>query len=142
MFFNGYLVFAVVSLIRRLLRFVFSDNMCVYDESFSYPNRVDFRVNHSVACVCWSSSSLSTTIMVIYVERRPQYQGDVLEAVFGGTSDTKESAGQDIILALVALPGYFVAVAFIGRLGPRLVQVRQDDVATYSWKRSSSRQIG
>lgn len=54
---------------------------------------------------------------------RPQYQEDVLEAVFGGREGPKQEAFQDSLLALVALPGYFVAVALIGRMGPRRVQV-------------------
>lgn len=53
-----------------------------------------------------------------------QYEDDVLEAVFGGAEGLKDEAAQDSFVALVALPGYFVAVALIAKLGPRNVQVR------------------
>lgn len=53
-----------------------------------------------------------------------QYEDDVLEAVFSSAETLKDEAFQDSVVALVALPGYFVAVALIGRMGPRLVQVR------------------
>lgn len=52
-----------------------------------------------------------------------QYEDDVLEAVFGGAEGLKDEAAQDSFVALVALPGYFVAVALIAKLGPRNVQV-------------------
>lgn len=52
-----------------------------------------------------------------------QYEDDVLEAVFGGAEGLKEEAAQDSFVALVALPGYFVAVALIAKLGPRNIQV-------------------
>lgn len=59
-------------------------------------------------------------INITYCE---QYEEDVLIAVFGGAEGPKEEASQDSLLALVALPGYFVAVALIGRMGPRRMQV-------------------
>lgn len=52
-----------------------------------------------------------------------QYEEDVLQVVLGGAESPKEVAFQDSIVALVALPGYFVAVALIGRMGPRRMQV-------------------
>lgn len=54
-----------------------------------------------------------------------KYEDDVLEAVFGAAEDLKDEAAQDSLVALVALPGYFVAVALIGRMGPRRVQVKK-----------------
>lgn len=55
-----------------------------------------------------------------------QYQAHVMRAVFGNQSELTPVgiAAQDSLLALIALPGYFVAVAFVGKLGPRVVQVR------------------
>lgn len=55
-----------------------------------------------------------------------QYEADVLDAVFGNRSELTLTgmAAQDSLLALIALPGYFVAVALVGKLGPRFVQVR------------------
>lgn len=55
---------------------------------------------------------------------RLQYEDDVLEAVFGGAEGLKDEAAQDSFVALVALPGYFVAVALIAKMGPRNIQVR------------------
>lgn len=52
-----------------------------------------------------------------------QYEEDVLQVVLGGAESPKEVAFQDSIVALVALPGYFVAAALIGRMGPRRMQV-------------------
>ncbi|CAM9493408.1 unnamed protein product [Scytosiphon promiscuus] len=52
------------------------------------------------------------------------YEDDVLEAVFGSAETLKDEASQDSIVALVALPGYLVAVALIGKMGPRRVQVQ------------------
>ncbi|CAM9151456.1 unnamed protein product [Ectocarpus sp. 8 AP-2014] len=52
------------------------------------------------------------------------YEGDVLEAVFGNAESLRDEASQDSLVALVALPGYFVAVALISRMGPRRVQVQ------------------
>ncbi|CAM9146048.1 unnamed protein product, partial [Laminaria digitata] len=52
------------------------------------------------------------------------YEEDVLQVVLGGAESPKEVAFQDSIVALVALPGYFVAVALIGRMGPRRMQVQ------------------
>ncbi|CAN0084714.1 unnamed protein product [Ectocarpus sp. 4 AP-2014] len=52
------------------------------------------------------------------------YEEDVLEAVFGNAEDLRDEASQDSLVALVALPGYFVAVALISRMGPRRVQVQ------------------
>lgn len=54
-----------------------------------------------------------------------QYQADVMKAVFGNQSESSllGITAQDSLLALIALPGYFVAVAFVGELGPRAVQV-------------------
>ena len=52
-----------------------------------------------------------------------QYEEDVLQVVLGRAESPKEVAFQDSIVALVALPGYFVAVALIGRMGPRRMQV-------------------
>jgi len=43
--------------------------------------------------------------------------------VFGGAEKLKDEAAQDSFVALVALPGYFVAVALIAKMGPRNVQV-------------------
>lgn len=43
--------------------------------------------------------------------------------MLGGAESPKEVAFQDSVVALVALPGYFVAVALIGRMGPRRMQV-------------------
>ncbi|CAM9289765.1 unnamed protein product [Ectocarpus sp. 13 AM-2016] len=52
------------------------------------------------------------------------YEEDVLEAVFGNAESLRGEASQDSLVALVALPGYFVAVALISRMGPRRVQVQ------------------
>ncbi|CAM9365980.1 unnamed protein product [Ectocarpus fasciculatus] len=52
------------------------------------------------------------------------YEEDVLEAVFGSAESLRDEASQDSLVALVALPGYFVAVALISRMGPRRVQVQ------------------
>ncbi|CAM9669015.1 unnamed protein product, partial [Hapterophycus canaliculatus] len=51
------------------------------------------------------------------------YEDDVLEAVFGSAETLKDEASQDSVVALVALPGYLFAVALIGQMGPRRVQV-------------------
>ncbi|CAN0584203.1 unnamed protein product, partial [Ectocarpus sp. 12 AP-2014] len=45
-------------------------------------------------------------------------------AVFGNAESLRDEASQDSLVALVALPGYFVAVALISRMGPRRVQVQ------------------
>lgn len=67
-----------------------------------------------------------------------QYEADVLNAVFGNRSELSLAgiAAQDSLLALIALPGYFVAVALVGKLGPRLVQVRSRR-RQRSWSRNN-----
>ncbi|CAM9744854.1 unnamed protein product [Choristocarpus tenellus] len=52
------------------------------------------------------------------------YQGDVLESAFGSREGLVDVAWQDLVLALAAVPGYFVAVAFIQTMGPRRMQVQ------------------
>lgn len=68
-------------------------------------------------------SSFSARAWCCQRQCQPQYEEDVLEAVFGNAESLRDEASQDSLVALVALPGYFVAVALISRMGPRRVQV-------------------
>lgn len=80
---------------------------------------VSFRLSFSPVCV----SILFRGPVGVPNPTTIQYQGDVLEAVFGSAETLAGEASQDIFVALVALPGYFVAVALVAKMGPRRVQV-------------------
>lgn len=81
---------------------------------------------------CRLAVSFSCGLALFYGVRL-QYEDDVLEAVFGGAEGLRlrDEAAQDSLVALVALPGYFVAVALIAKLGPRNVQVKNCVVVVY-----------
>ncbi len=52
------------------------------------------------------------------------FQPIVLEAVFGGSETTSKTARDAAIIALLALPGYFISVAVIGYQSPRFIQIQ------------------
>lgn len=52
------------------------------------------------------------------------FQPSIGNAVFGGSGSLRTESKTSLLLALVALPGYFIAVALIDRLGPRFIQTQ------------------
>jgi PHS family inorganic phosphate transporter-like MFS transporter len=52
------------------------------------------------------------------------FQPIVLDAVFGGSETTKKTARDAAIIALLALPGYFISVVVVGYQSPRFIQIQ------------------
>ncbi|CAM9273454.1 unnamed protein product [Discosporangium mesarthrocarpum] len=52
------------------------------------------------------------------------YEGDVLEAAFGERERPLDMAWQNSILTFIGVPGYFLSVALVDRLGPWIIQVQ------------------
>lgn len=52
------------------------------------------------------------------------FQPSIGNAVFGGSGSLRTESKTSLLLALVALPGYFLSVALIDRLGPRYIQTQ------------------
>ena len=52
------------------------------------------------------------------------FQPVVLEAVFGGSETLQKTARDASIIALLALPGYFISVALVGHQSPRFIQIQ------------------
>eukprot|EP00640_Fibrocapsa_japonica_P001675 CAMPEP_0113940770 /NCGR_PEP_ID=MMETSP1339-20121228/6833_1 /TAXON_ID=94617 /ORGANISM="Fibrocapsa japonica" /LENGTH=479 /DNA_ID=CAMNT_0000944719 /DNA_START=87 /DNA_END=1523 /DNA_ORIENTATION=- /assembly_acc=CAM_ASM_000762 len=52
------------------------------------------------------------------------FQGQVLENVFGATETTREVARQEMVVYAFAVPGYYLALFFMARMGPKIMQLQ------------------
>ena len=52
------------------------------------------------------------------------FQRVVLSEAFGDSETVQKTIYDQILIALIALPGYFISVAFVGRLSPKYIQIQ------------------